>query len=186
MPAGNASQQLWELHCNNPWHAQENKTPSNMKVVGQNIREKIQICAGILCPELSPLALVTLLRLSPLEKLWGKVQSCFRRPLKVWPEECDGLRGQPGAGTSWGCSTTAPSQGRGRAGGTHGAQTQVLGGEVGAGTAHHSWDWKITMWQCAIWINGDEMCCINTSGAWSGPYPLGCSGSQGGKVDLCL
>lgn len=54
------------------------------------------------------------------------------------------------------------------------------------GIAHHSWNWKIRMCQCVMWINEDEMCCINTSGAWSCRYPLGYSGSQGEKVDLYL
>lgn len=54
------------------------------------------------------------------------------------------------------------------------------------GAARRSWTRKIRLCQCVIWINEDEMCCINTSEAWSRSYPLGDSGSQGEKVDLYL
>lgn len=52
------------------------------------------------------------------------------------------------------------------------------------GAAPRSWNWKIRLCQCVVWINEDEMYCMNA--AWLRGYPLGSSCSQGEKVELCL
>lgn len=74
-----------------------------------------------------------------MRKAMGQGQGCFRRSLKPLSVARGGwwiLRApgpQPGAGTSWDCSATAPSQGSGRAGDTPGAPGwgSLLGEEVG-------------------------------------------------------
>lgn len=174
-----------------------------MKVVGQNTsswepERKYRSVQEFFVehPDLSPLALVTLLRLPPWGKPWGKDRSL--KPLSVargvwWNLRAPGP--QPGAGTSWDKLGQGAVLGQGQE-----TPLELQGGGVrpkcleerwvlnchSSGIAHHSWNWKIRMCQCVVWINEDEMCCMNTWGAWSCRYPLGYSGSQGEKVDLYL
>lgn len=149
-------------------------------------------------PDLSPLALVALLRLPLWEKPWrartGSVRGSLK-PLAVARGVVD-FEGSWATAGSWdelGLQRYSPFprdwEAR-KAGDTPGApgwwSDPCALDWRSTGIAHHSWNWKIRICQCVIWINEDEMCCINTSGAWSCLYPLGYSGSQGEKVDLYL
>lgn len=92
-------------------------------------REKMQMCAGILCWASWCVSFSScyIAEVTPMRKAMGQGQGCFRRSLKPlsvargvwWTLRAPGPL--PGAGTSWDCSAPAPSQGSGRAGDTPGA-----------------------------------------------------------------
>lgn len=155
-------------------------------------------------PELPPLALVALLRLPLWEKPWrartGQLQEVLKAPHRG--QRCGGFWSLLGHSRELGQAGAPvlqplPKGLGGQEGRRHPWSSRVMVRPLcvgerwvldcwSTGTTHHSWNWKIRICQCVIWINEDEMCCMNTSGAWSCRYPLGYSGSQGEKVDLCL
>lgn len=169
-------------------------------------REKIRICAGILCRASRSVSFSSccIAEVAPLRKAMKGKDRQRQGVLKAprCGQRCGGLWGLLGHSRELGRAGAPalqplPKGLGGQEGRRHPWSSRVMVRPLcvgkrwvldwrSTGIAHHSWNWKIRICQCVIWINEDEMCCINTSGAWSCLYPLGYSGSQGEKVDLYL